>query len=78
MSTLSDTLKRLWPDASEKQHDELLWITPFPFTNLEKIVSALEVIREKYGTSIKDAVDGEMDEFDNAWKDHMNRQGAHP
>jgi hypothetical protein len=80
-------MEELWPGSSPEARDELLWITPFPFVAGEKVVQELKKLREQYGPNIGDAINGEMKDFDDTFRVHMeqehlqhmiNLQGAHP
>jgi hypothetical protein len=53
----------------------------------EKVVQELKKLREQYGPNIGDAINGEMKDFDDTFRVHMeqehlqhmiNLQGAHP
>jgi len=68
MSTIQEALDRLWPDASTEAKDAIGWITPYPFVSDEKVIESLEAMRAKWGPNIKDAIDGEMAEFDRIWE----------
>ena len=63
-NTILETLKALWPDATEDEYDSLMWITPYPFKPAHDIKLSLTEMREKWGSSITDAIIGEMKEFD--------------
>jgi hypothetical protein len=84
---INDIFEELWPDSSLEARDELLWITPFPFVNIDRVVECLTGLREKYGPNIGDAINGEMNDFDETFRvrmeqehlQHMiNLQGSHP
>lgn len=59
-----DLIEERWPGASEKDAEALLWITPFPFVPLEKIIASLDEMKNKWGTDIKEVINGAMKEFD--------------
>jgi hypothetical protein len=67
-------MEELWPGSSPEARDELLWITPFPFVAGEKVVQELKKLREQYGPDIGDAINGEMKEFDEEFRMHMEQE----
>jgi hypothetical protein len=84
---INDIFEEIWPGSSLEARDELLWITPFPFANIDLIVECLTGLREQYGPNIGDAINGEMNDIDETFRVHMeqehlqnmiNLQGSHP
>lgn len=72
---LLDEAQALWPSASLEAIDELMWITPYPCGTVEQIVASLAAMRTKWGPDIKDAINGEMAEFDAAFAEHKRKHG---
>ena len=59
----------LWPGSSIDAREELLWMTPYPFINVEGVAFSLCAIRTKWGPKIGDAINGEMSELNRIWKE---------
>lgn len=73
MNIIDEALNRLWPTASDEAKDAITWVTPYPFVSAERVVIELEAMRAKWGPMIGDAIDGEMAEFDRAWKEAQKK-----
>lgn len=65
-----EKLKELWPDASDEARDSLIWVTPYPFVNLETLIETLRNMREKWGPDISAAINGEMKEIEDQWEEY--------
>lgn len=66
----------LWPNSSDEARETLMWMTPYPFVDEHTVIGSLRKMRLKWGPLIKDAIDGEMAEFDRQWDEHMAREAA--
>ena len=66
--TFLDLARERWPDASDEALDTVLWMTPFSFVPLEKIIEALDAMKAKWGNQIVDVIIGEMAEIDAAFQ----------
>ncbi len=69
-------MDELWPDSSAQARDELIWMTPYPFVDLNDVAASLRAMREKWGPNIADAIKGEMDEFDRIWEETRPQREA--
>ena len=69
-----DAFEEFWPGSSHEARDALIWITPYPFKGKDEIVQCLRALREKYGPNIGDAIDGEMNEFDEEFRVYREQE----
>jgi len=73
---LLDLIQERWPNTSEKDADSLLWITPFPFVSLEKIVASLDEMKTKWDNNIHDVINGEMADFDAEFQKYRKTEAS--
>lgn len=78
MKDILDTINNLWPGSSDRDIDNLIWCTPYPFISQENVVLHLEILkaRSPSDSSITWAIDEEMRLFDEAMSDFTNKQGS--
>jgi hypothetical protein len=71
---IAEAFEEYWPGSSLDAREELLWITPYPFQNQAHVAECLRKLREKYGPNIGDAINGEMKDFDDTFRVHMEQE----